>query len=300
MNINILITSIAIEKYSTKNKSPRETNMQTVSLNEKIQIFRQLHEEGRLILANSWDVMSSRLAEQSGAKAIATTSSGISWSLGYLDNQLADRKLVMKALSLITGCTNLPVSADIEDGLLGIDENMDHLVQDLYSAECVGINIEDAQNGKSMSIEDGAERIAAVRISANKLNYNLFINARIDSWLRGENTEPAHLISRANAYLAAGADCIFIPGLTDLAICQTISTHINGPLNVMAHSGAPSAEEFFAAGVKRISGGSFFAEQAYGITLASMENFVRNGMLQPNDKAKLNYMALNALLAQKE
>ncbi|MBI6547430.1 isocitrate lyase/PEP mutase family protein [Xenorhabdus lircayensis] len=274
--------------------------MTRINLHEKIQMFRQLHEEGRLILVNSWDVMSTRLAEQSGAKAIATTSAGISWSLGYPDNQLADRKIVIKALDLITTSTNLPVSADIEDGLLSIGENMDHLVQDLYSVECVGINIEDAKNGKSMSIEGGVERIASARAAANKLNYNLFINARIDSWLRGESSDPDHLISRANSYLAAGADCIFIPGLIDLKICQTISSHINGPLNVMASTNAPSAEKFFSAGVKRISGGSFFAEQAYGITQASMKGFIREGILQPNSESKISYMELNSIIAQKK
>ncbi|WP_340621128.1 isocitrate lyase/PEP mutase family protein [Xenorhabdus siamensis] len=270
-----------------------------ISLDEKIQIFSQLHEEGNLILANSWDVMSTRLAEQCGVKAIATTSAGISWSLGYPDNQLANRKMVMKALGLITASTNLPVTVDIEDGLLGVGENMDHLVQDLYSVECVGINIEDSQHDKSMSIDDGAERIASVRTAANKIHYSLFINARIDSWLHGENTDPEHLIFRANAYLAAGADGIFIPGLTNLSICRTISSHINGPLNIMACAGAPSAKEFFAAGVKRVSGGSFFAEQAYGVTQASIEHFVQNGLLQNNDHASLSYTELNVLLFQK-
>ncbi|WP_340618975.1 isocitrate lyase/phosphoenolpyruvate mutase family protein [Xenorhabdus entomophaga] len=205
-----------------------------------------------------------------------------------------------KALGLITASTNLPVSADVEDGLLATGENMDHLVQDLYSVECVGINIEDAKNGKSMSIEDGAERIASARTAANNLNYDLFINAPIDSWLRGESKDPDHFISRANTYLAAGADCIFIPGLIDLKICQIISSHINGPLNVMVLANAPCAEEFFAAGVKRVSGGSFFAEQAYTITQASMKRFLKNGILQPNDKAKLSYIELNALLTQEK
>ncbi|AOM39354.1 isocitrate lyase/PEP mutase family protein [Xenorhabdus hominickii] len=241
--------------------------------------------------------MSTRLAEQSGAKAIATTSAGISWSLGYPDNQLADRKIIIKVLDLITSNTNLPVSADIEDGLLAIGENMDHLVQDLYSVECLGINIEDTQNGKSMSIKDGSERIASVRTAANKLNYDLFINARIDSWLRNESTEPEHLISRANSYLTAGADCIFIPGLTDLKTCQIISSHINGPLNIMARTNAPNAEALFAAGVKRISGGSFFAEQAYGITLAGMERFLKNGILLPNNEANISYLDLNIIVA---
>ncbi|MDR0219617.1 MAG: isocitrate lyase/phosphoenolpyruvate mutase family protein [Enterobacteriaceae bacterium] len=267
------------------------------SLSEKIQVFSQLHEEGNLILANSWDVMSSRLAEQCGVKAIATTSAGISWSLGYPDNQLADRKIIMKVLGLITANTQLPVTADVEDGLLTVGESMEDLVQDLYSVGCVGINIEDAQQGKSLSIDDGAKRIASVRAAANKIHYSLFINARIDSWLRGEDKNPEHLISRANAYLAAGADGIFIPGLDDLSICRLISGRINGPLNIMAGAGTPSTKEFFAAGAKRVSGGSFFAEQAYGVTLAGMEHFVQNGQLQPDDKSTLDYMALNTLLS---
>ncbi|PHM72680.1 isocitrate lyase/phosphoenolpyruvate mutase family protein [Xenorhabdus sp. KJ12.1] len=270
--------------------------MTRISLDEKIQIFSQLHEEGKLILANSWDVMSTRLAEKSGAKAIATTSAGISWSLGYPDNQLADRKIVMKALGLITSSTNLPVTADVEDGLLAPDESMDDLVEDLYFVGCVGINIEDSNNGKSRSINDGAERIASVRTAANKIHYSLFINARIDSWIRGEDTNPEHLISRANTYLAAGADGIFIPGLTDLSVCRAISSRINGPLNIMAQAGGPSVKEFFAAGARRVSGGSFFAEQAYGSTLTSMEHFLRDGLLQNSEQSKLSYASLNALL----
>ncbi|WP_169923517.1 isocitrate lyase/PEP mutase family protein [Xenorhabdus innexi] len=268
-------------------------------MDEKIQIFSQLHEEGKLILANSWDVMSTRLAEQCGVKAIATTSAGISWSLGYPDNQLADRKVIMKALSLITASTNLPVTADVEDGLLTPDESMDDLVEDLYFVGCVGINIEDTKNGKSLPIDAGAERIASVRTAANKIHYSLFINARIDSWLRGENTDPEHLISRANTYLAAGADGIFIPGLTDLSVCRAISSRINGPLNIMAQVGAPSVKEFFAAGARRISGGAFFAEQAYASTLTGMEHFLRDGLLKHNEQSKLNYTTLNALLNER-
>lgn len=272
--------------------------MSKINLQTKIHNFRQLHKNGKLLLANSWDAMSARLAEQVGATAIATTSAGMSWSLGYPDGHRAERKQIMHILTPIIAATNLPVTIDIEDGLLSTGENMSHLVEDLFASGCAGINIEDTKDGQILPIEQAVTRINEVRQAALKLDYPLFINARMDAVLFGINCDSRYLIDRANTLFAAGADCIFIPGLIALQTIREVSKEINGPLNVMALPGAPSANEIFAAGATRLSGGSFFAEQAYGLSFMQMQKFLESGQLQEAKEAKLEYMDLNSLIAR--
>jgi 2-methylisocitrate lyase-like PEP mutase family enzyme len=267
-------------------------------LKSKISIFRQLHADGGLVLCNAWDVMSARLAEKSGSRAIATTSAGVAWSLGFADGHVASRAQVMQSAAAIVASTDLPVSIDMEDGLLGVGETMADLVRDLLAAGVVGVNIEDSAKGKSLAVEDGASRIRALREAASARDYPLFINARLDAYLRGETADAATLIERAKAYLAAGADGIFIPGLTDLAMCRQISAAISGPLNVMARPQAPTAAEFFAAGVKRYSAGSFLVESAYGHTLAQMKKFIESGVIHPDAVTHAGYGELNQIASK--
>ena len=262
----------------------------------KIAAFRVLHAHGSVLLNNAWDVMSARLAESVGSKAIVTTSAGVSWSLGFPDGHSAPRKLVMQNAAAIAESTRLPVSVDVENGLLNPGESMLDLVHDLISAGIVGINIEDVANGVSLHIEEGAERLRNLRDAASSENFNLFLNARIDAYLRGETTDPNTLIKRANAYLAVGADCIFIPGITDLAICRQIASSISGPLNIMALPQGPSAKELFEVGVTRVSAGSFLAESAYGHVLSQMRKFQENGRLSVDVATHLGYAQANAVM----
>ncbi|WP_374349937.1 isocitrate lyase/phosphoenolpyruvate mutase family protein [Chitinimonas sp.] len=262
----------------------------------KIARFRQLHSEGGLLLANAWDLMTARLAEHAGYAAIATTSAGVSWTLGSRDNQSAPRKLAMQQATAIASATTLPVSMDLQNGLLEAGETMADLVDELIAAGVVGVNIEDANSGTMLSTADAASRLEQLRAAADAKGYPLFINARMDAYFRGECREADGLIARARAYVAAGADGIFIPFLQDLDLCREIADAIVVPLNVLALPGGPGASQLFAAGVRRLSAGSFLVESAYGQVLDKMRTFRRDGVLQAED-SHLAYAALDQLLA---
>ena len=103
---------------------------------------------------------------------------------------------------------------------------------------------------------------------------------------------------RLGAYLAVGADCIFIPGITDLAICRQIASSISGPLNIMALPQGPSAKELFEVGVTRVSAGSFLAESAYGHVLSQMRKFKESGRLTVDVETHLGYTQANAAIGK--
>ncbi|PIW63063.1 isocitrate lyase/phosphoenolpyruvate mutase family protein [Shewanella sp. CG12_big_fil_rev_8_21_14_0_65_47_15] len=273
--------------------------MLSTKLINKITTFRQLHSQGGLLLNNVWDVMSAHLAEKAGATAIATTSAGVAWSMGYADGHTIPRKCVMQHAAAIVASTELPVSIDVENGLLSTGENMSDLAQDLLAAGVAGVNLEDTQDGSMLDLVSGAQRIQQLRDACHALGYPLFINARMDVLLRGGNKDADSLINRAQSYIAAGADGVFIPGLIDLTLCQQVARAIDAPLSVMALSGAPSANEIFATGVKRYSAGSFMAESAYSHVLAQMQIFQQTGYLQPAE-SHLSYGEMNQMIGSLE
>lgn len=273
--------------------------MPSTQLKSKITTFRHLHSKGGLFLNNVWDVMTARLAEKAGATAIATTSAGVAWALGYADGHTIPRKCVMQHAAAIIASTELPVSIDVENGLLSAGESMSDLARDLLATGVAGVNLEDTQDGNMLDLARGAQRIQQLRDACTTLDYPLFINARMDALLRSGNEDGESLINRAKAYIAAGADGIFIPGLIDLALCQQVARGIDAPLNVMALSGAASANEIFATGVKRYSAGSFMAESAYGHVLAQMQKFQQTGYLQPAIN-HLSYGEMNQMIVSLE
>lgn len=269
--------------------------MPAIPFSAKLAHFRALHSQPGLLLNNVWDGMSLRLAEECGAKAIATTSAGVAWSFGIADGHKITRAMVIAHARHLISLSDLPVSVDMEDGLLGPGEDMHVLARDLYDIGAVGLNIEDSADGKCLSISAAAERIRQLRAAAQKLDYPLFINARVDALLRGEGSDAESLIERALAYAAAGADGIFIPGLIDLQLCTQIAQAIKLPLNVLARANGPTAYELFAAGVTRVSAGSFMPESAYGVVRSLMREFQEHGRLRLDKENYLPYGEMNLL-----
>jgi 2-methylisocitrate lyase-like PEP mutase family enzyme len=234
--------------------------------------FRSLHHNGGepLVLVNVWDAASARLVEEAGAKAIATSSSAISWSMGFPDGNRLPVGLAMSALERIVAATSLPVTADIETGYAGSDGGFDdRLLRDnilaVLDAGAVGINFEDSADQPLTDSGEQCRRLALVREAADAAGVDLFINARTDTYLSGGYPERAfeETLSRAGAYLSAGASGIFVPGLTDLHVLHELSRRIDAPLNALAGVGAPSVGELHDAGVQRISIGGNTAKAAY-------------------------------------
>jgi 2-methylisocitrate lyase-like PEP mutase family enzyme len=239
---------------------------------DKAAAFRELHAEGPvpLVLVNVWDAASAKLVEQAGAQALATSSSAISWSLGFPDGNHLPRALAMAALNRIAAATDLPVTADIETGYAGRDgafddAQLEQTISAVLASGAVGVNIEDSGGEPLTDVSEQARRIGTVRRLAEEYGVRLFINARTDTYLSGRFPESAfeETLRRAPAYLAAGADGIFVPGVTDLHVLHELSRRIPAPLNALAGVGAPSVGELHDAGVRRISIGGNTAKAAY-------------------------------------
>lgn len=239
---------------------------------DKAAAFRELHAEGPvpLVLVNVWDAASAKLVEQAGAQALATSSSAISWSLGFPDGNHLPRALAMAALNRIAAATDLPVTADIETGYAGRDgafddAQLEQTISAVLASGAVGVNIEDSGGEPLTDVAEQARRIGTVRRLAEEYGVRLFVNARTDTYLSGRFPESAfeETLRRAPAYLAAGADGIFVPGVTDLHVLHELSRRIPAPLNALAGVGAPSVGELHDAGVRRISIGGNTAKAAY-------------------------------------
>jgi 2-methylisocitrate lyase-like PEP mutase family enzyme len=231
--------------------------------------FRRLHsrENGAvLVLPNAWDPLSARVVEQAGARAIATTSAGMSWALGRPDGQGATRDEIVEAVRRIASTVRVPVTADVESGYgTGSPEEVGETVRAVLDAGAVGINLEDApgHGGEPlMTPGEHAARIAAARAVGGS---DLFINARVDVYLRqvGAQTKRYNeTVSRARAYVAAGADGVFVPGMADTSIIQRLAEAIPAPLNIMAAYGSPPVRELARLGVSRVSVGPALAGAA--------------------------------------
>ncbi len=223
-----------------------------------------------LVLVNAWDAASAKLVAAAGATAVATSSSAISWSMGYPDGNRLPAGLAMSVLERIVGATSLPVTADIETGYAGSGSGYDDAVlrgtiRSVIEAGAVGINFEDSGDGPLTEVGEQCHRLTVIRETADAAGVGLYVNARTDTYLSGGFGDRAfdETLERAHAYLAAGADGIFVPGLTDLHVLHELSRRLDAPLNALAGLGAPSVGELHDAGVQRISIGGNTAKAAY-------------------------------------
>jgi 2-methylisocitrate lyase-like PEP mutase family enzyme len=267
--------------------------------------FRALHIPGRpLVLPNAWDTASARLVEEAGAAAVATTSAGLAWDLGTADGDRLDRDRALGAVARVAAAVRVPVSADIESGYAKDAAGVGDTIRAVLAAGAVGVNIEDALYGGEGTGDGGrgplrpvaeqAERIAAARAAADAAGVPLFINARIDTVLRGAGGVEETL-ERAAAFLAAGADGIFVPGAVDPGTVKSLVAGVEGPLNVLVGPGAPSVAELAALGVARISTGSSIAQAAHAVVRRAARELLSAGTYD-SLTGGLDYIELNTLL----
>lgn len=263
-------------------------------LNAKL--FRSLHASGQpLVLVNAWDAASARIAEAAGASAIATTSAGVAWSLGAADGDVLGRDLAVDLISRIVATVSVPVTADIESGYGTTPDDVGVTVRRVLAAGAVGVNIEDASHNGQTSlrdVDDQCARLAAARVAAGDVP--LYINARIDTFLFGVGGVD-ETVARASAYLAAGADGVFIPGVTDSDTIAALVSAVPAPVNVLAGPGAPSVSELAGLGVARVSLGSAVAETAYAVVQRATEEALGAGTYATLTD-HLDYGSLNTLM----
>ncbi|MEH0827104.1 MULTISPECIES: isocitrate lyase/PEP mutase family protein [unclassified Micromonospora] len=264
--------------------------------------LRALHRPGTpLVLPNAWDVASARLVEECGAEAVATTSAGVAWALGVSDGGALDRSRALTPLARIAAAVTVPVTADIEDGYAADPTGVARTVTEVLAAGAVGINIEDADPDDPTRLRATTEqcaRIAAARQAAEAAGVALFVNARIDTYLRAVG-DPAQRLAetlrRAEAFLAAGADGVFVPGVVDVESIAALVSGVDGPVNVLAGPGAPTVPTLAELGVARVSLGSSLAEAAYGLVRRAATEALTRGTYTALTPAT-SYGELNALL----
>lgn len=214
------------------------------------------HAPPLLLLPNAWDAMSARLFATAGFDALATTSGGVAWALGYPDGERVPWPELVAATARIVRCAQVPVTADIEAGYGATPAEVATHVREIIQTGVVGINLEDGLHGPMRGIEDAARRLSAAREAAIQEGVPIVLNARCDVFhlQHGEeSTRLAATVERCKAYLAAGADCVYPFGLRNPAIIAAFVEAIGAPVNITGRSGMPDAAAFERMGVARIT-----------------------------------------------
>ncbi|MEM0910205.1 MAG: isocitrate lyase/phosphoenolpyruvate mutase family protein [Pseudomonadota bacterium] len=225
--------------------------------------FKGLHfQSSPLRLTNVWDAPSTILQTKLCATAIATSSASLAWANGFADGDAIPTEVLKRAVATICKVTHLPVSIDIEKGYSDNPKDVSKLVLELLSLGVVGINIEDGTD----SLDLLADKIKAIK---ERIGDSVFINARTDVYLRQLVTGDAaqdEVITRAEKYIDAGADGIFVPAQNSAPVTTALVEQITGewgkPVNLMVADVANTREEE-ALGVKRLSCGPFSFLKAY-------------------------------------
>ncbi|ODM72967.1 isocitrate lyase/PEP mutase family protein [Bradyrhizobium elkanii] len=254
--------------------------------------FHRLHKQGDpLVLFNAWDVATAKAIAKS-SPAVATSSGAVAAALGYADGENAPLDMVEGLVSRMTASVPVPVSIDLEAGYGDTPDAAAHSAARIVKAGAIGINIEDGLVGGKRQLatpEQHAAKIRAVRDAAQQLGVHLFINARTDPFLLKFGppeqclTEAAR---RAKVYAEAGADGVFVPGLTDLALIERFVQLTPLPVNIMVTQGVPEIGELARAGVRRVSLGPWpmmAAMRVIGQAAAAVAASKQYGpFLQPN------------------
>ena len=267
--------------------------------------FRALHDPAApLALANIWDVASARVVAAAGAPAIATTSAGVAWGLGAADGNRISRTLMLDQLARIVAAVDLPVTADIESGFGSAPADVADTVARVLETGAVGVNIEDASFAPASPEEplrpvaEQAERLAAAREAAERAGIPLYLNARIDVFLRQAGEESGRLaatLDRARAYLDAGASGIFVLGVADAETIAALTAGIDAPVNVGGSPGALAVAELGKLGVARVSLGAAIAEAAYALVDRAARELLATGTYA-SVREGFDYPVINGLM----
>lgn len=235
---------------------------------DKAELLRSLHQPGDpLIVTNVWDAITARtVAAAPGVRALATASHAVSFARGVPDGEGMSVDQALETARVVASAVDLPVSVDFERGysttLAGLEANIERLVE----TGAVGLNLEDTSaSGALFDREVAAARVAAVRAAASRTGVPLVLNARSDGLARGASFDEA--VERANAYLAAGADCIFVLGLSTEQLVADAVAAIDGPISVFSGPSSVPLRRLAELGVARVS----FGPGTLGLTLAHLQ-----------------------------
>lgn len=273
-----------------------------MSLKTKAETLKSLHSGKRiLVLVNAWDAASARIIEAAGAPAVATTSAGVANALGYPDGQRISRATMIEAVTRIARAVAVPVSADAEAGYGPAPEDAAETTRQLLAAGIVGMNFEDGTGNPAdplFPLDRQLACIRAIRQVAGAADVPFVVNARCDVYLEAvgaAETRFDETVRRANAYLEAGADCAFVPAVTDAKLIADLVRAIRGPLNVLAGPDTPPVAELERLGVARVSTGSALMRACYAKAREVAAGIFAAGSWQGLANA-IPYAEINALM----
>jgi len=256
--------------------------------NDKAIEFKKLHSSNDpLVLINVWDSASAAVIQQSGAKALATSSASLAWANGYPDGSKIPEATLLHAIKNIIRVCKVPLTVDIEDGYSDTPKDVASFVAKLVKLGVAGINIEDGRRSPELL----ASKISGIR---NLFDTDtLFINARTDVYLQ-ELVSPNNMMNetlvRSEAYIASGADGVFVPGAVMATDIVTMSASIQAPLNVMIPNDCAILREMLGTGASRISLGPAPFIDAY-----SKLTEIAASLQKTENGNKLSYDSLNEL-----
>jgi len=257
-----------------------------------------------LVLPNAWDVASARVLEELGYPAIATTSAGVAFSLGYPDGQRVSRDEMLEVVARIARAVRVPVTADMEAGYGTTTKDMAETAKAIVAAGAVGLNLEDVTGDSESSQVDTTlqvEKIRAIRETSASAGVPLVINARTDIYLMAigpEATRFERTVERLRAYRAAGADCVFAPDVKERDLIEKLVKAIAAPMNVLVTPGCPSIPELERLGVARASIGSGVIRSALGLVRRIGKELLETGTYASTFEGAIPFAEVNALLAR--
>lgn len=244
---------------------------------EKALAFRALHDPA-LIAPNAWDPISAVAIQQAGASAIATTSYGIAASRGVADGGGLNAAVALEALQRIIGAVTLPVTADLERGYASTLDGVVETVTAAIGLGIAGLNLEDSLAQALVPVSEQVTLLGSVSQAVKESGVPVFLNARTDTYLfrdpsASDDDLLAETIDRGRAYVQAGADGLFVPGIADHAAIAAICEAVTVPVNLMLGTEPVDLDELLRLGVRRLTWGPAFqlqAQQQLQDTIASL------------------------------
>ena len=272
---------------------------------EKAERFRKLHGGPRILaLPNAWDAASARVLEEAGYPAIATSSAGVAFSLGYSDGQHVSRDQMLEVVARIAHAVRVPVTADMESGYGTTPKDMAETTKAVIASGAIGMNFEDVTGDDESShveISLQLEKIQSIREVSSSLGVPLVLNARTDVYLMpiGEAaTRFERTVERLRAYHKAGADCLFAPGVSSRETISELVKAIAAPLNILISSGCPSLTELEKMGVARVSAGSAVMRATLGLVRQIGKDWMERGTYDSLFDGAIPFAELNRTMGR--
>jgi len=247
---------------------------------EKRAAFRRLHESGCFVIPNPWDIGTVKYLQNMGFKALATTSAGFAWSRGHADGAV-ERDEMLAHIAELSAAADVPMNADFEGGYAHEPAGVAESVRLCVATGVSGLSIEDFTGDREKPLYDfdtAVARVKAARQAIDKAGGDVLLTGRSEGFIRNR-PDMEETIRRLKAYAAAGADCLYSPGIsTREQISTVVKAVAPKPVNLLV--GSPielTVADITALGVRRISVGGALARAAWGGTMRTIKQIVEAG-----------------------